>query len=96
MSLARSVMSDAEFQAQAAQQAKFAYGIVQTAGGGLGLLSFGPLAQRFGRRGAFAFMHAMALVIVPVTLLMFAIGISPQFLFNIFNTTVVQMARLFA
>jgi len=27
-------------------------------------------------------------VIVPVTLLMFAIGIAPQFLFNIFNTTV--------
>jgi NADH-quinone oxidoreductase subunit M len=35
-------------------------------------------------------------VIVPVTLLMFAIGIAPQFLFSIFNTTVVQMARLFA
>jgi len=34
-------------------------------------------------------------VIVPVTLLMFAVGIAPQFLFNIFNTTVVQMARLF-
>ena len=36
------------------------------------------------------------LVIIPVTLLMFAIGIAPQFLFNIFNSTVVQMARLFA
>jgi NADH-quinone oxidoreductase subunit M len=35
-------------------------------------------------------------VIVPVTLLMFAIGIAPQFLFNIFNSTVVQMSRLFA
>ena len=35
-------------------------------------------------------------VIVPVTLLMFAIGISPQFIFNIFNSTVVQMARLLA
>jgi len=35
-------------------------------------------------------------VIVPVTLVMFAIGIAPQFLFNIFNTTVVQMARLFS
>jgi NADH-quinone oxidoreductase subunit M len=32
--------------------------------------------------------------IIPVTLLMFAIGIAPQFLFNIFNTTVVEMARL--
>jgi len=28
-------------------------------------------------------------------LLMFAIGITPQFLFNLFNTTVVHMARLF-
>ena len=35
-------------------------------------------------------------VIIPVTLLMFAIGIAPQFLFNIFNSTVVQMARLLA
>jgi NADH-quinone oxidoreductase subunit M len=33
-------------------------------------------------------------VVVPVTLLMFAIGIAPQFIFNIFNTTVIQMARL--
>ena len=33
--------------------------------------------------------------IIPVTLLMFAIGVAPQFVFNIFNTTVVQMARLF-
>src|SRR5438270_1103795 len=32
-------------------------------------------------------------VIVPVTLFMFAIGIAPQFVFNIFNTTVIQMAR---
>src|SRR5437773_3696382 len=36
------------------------------------------------------------LVIVPVTLLMFAVGIAPQFVFNIFNTTVVHMARVFA
>src|SRR5438309_5365252 len=34
------------------------------------------------------------LVIIPVTLLMFAIGLNPQFVFNIFNATVVQMARL--
>lgn len=33
-------------------------------------------------------------VIVPITLLLFLIGIMPQFLFNIFNTTVAQMARL--
>ena len=35
-------------------------------------------------------------VVIPVTLLMFAIGIAPQFLFNIVNSTVVQMARLLA
>jgi NADH-quinone oxidoreductase subunit M len=34
-------------------------------------------------------------VVVPVTLLMFAIGIAPQFLFNIFNSAVVRMAELF-
>jgi MFS family permease len=51
----------------AAQHAKFAYGIVQTAGGGLGLLCFGPLAERWGRRGAFAVMHIMAAAIVPIT-----------------------------
>ncbi|MEN3370797.1 MAG: NADH-quinone oxidoreductase subunit [Verrucomicrobiota bacterium] len=34
-------------------------------------------------------------IVVPVTLLMFAIGLAPQFVFNIVNTSVVQMARLF-
>jgi NADH-quinone oxidoreductase subunit M len=34
--------------------------------------------------------------IIPIALLMFAIGIAPQALFNIFNTTVVQIARLLA
>jgi NADH-quinone oxidoreductase subunit M len=33
-------------------------------------------------------------IVVPVTLLMFAIGIAPQFVCTIFNSTVVQMARL--
>jgi NADH-quinone oxidoreductase subunit M len=32
-------------------------------------------------------------VVVPVTLLMFAVGLAPQFLFNLFNTTVVQLAH---
>ncbi len=35
-------------------------------------------------------------VVVPVTLLMFGVGLAPQFVFNVFNTTVIQMARLFA
>ncbi len=34
--------------------------------------------------------------VVPITLLMFAIGIAPQFMFNIFNATIAQMVRLFA
>ena len=53
-------------QERAAERAKFAFGIVQTAGGGLGLLCFGPLAERLGRRGAFALMHLTAFAIVPV------------------------------
>jgi len=52
----------------------------------------GPLAESCS---AFPdLLRREKLVVVPVTLLMFAIGIAPQFLFNIFNTTVVQMARL--
>jgi NADH-quinone oxidoreductase subunit M len=35
-------------------------------------------------------------IVVPITLLMFAVGLVPQFVFNIFNTAVIQMARLFA
>jgi NADH:ubiquinone oxidoreductase subunit 4 (subunit M) len=34
------------------------------------------------------------IAIIPMTLLMFGIGVAPQFMFNIFNTTVVHMARL--
>jgi len=34
--------------------------------------------------------------IVPVMLLMFAVGIAPQFLFNIFNSAVVRVAQLLA
>ncbi len=51
----------------AREKAKFAYGIVQTTGGGLGLLAFGPLAVRLGRRRAFWLVQAASLVIVPVT-----------------------------
>ncbi len=58
------------------------------------LLFSGPLAESCSTFPDL--LRREKLVIVPVTLLMFAIGIAPQFLFNIFNTTVVQMARLFA
>ena len=51
----------------ASQKAKFAYGIVQTAGAGVGLLSFGPICARWGRRRAFIFGHIGAFLIVPIT-----------------------------
>lgn len=54
----------------------------------------GPLTESCS--GFSDLVRSEKFVIVPVTLLMFAIGISPQFVFNIFNATVVQMARLFA
>src|SRR5437868_3669684 len=54
----------------------------------------GPLAESCG--GFSDLVRGEKFVIVPATLLMFAIGISPLFIFNIFNATVVQMARLFA
>jgi MFS family permease len=52
---------------QAVEQAKFAYGIVQATGGGLGLLSFGPLSVRWGRRRTFVILQLAAVVIVPLT-----------------------------
>ena len=54
----------------------------------------GPLVE--GCSGFSDLIRSEKLVIVPVTLLMFAIGILPQFIFNIFNATVTHMARLFA
>ena len=51
----------------AAREAKFAYGIIETAGGGLGLLAFGPICVRLGRRRAFAWMHLGAFLITPIT-----------------------------
>jgi len=54
----------------------------------------GPLAESCG---AFTDLRlGEKFIVVPVTLLMFALGIAPQFAFNIFNATVIQMARLFA
>jgi NADH-quinone oxidoreductase subunit M len=58
------------------------------------LLFSGPLAESCSSFPDL--IRSEKFVIIPVTLLMFAIGISPQFVFNIFNATVVQMARLFA
>ena len=51
----------------ATSKAKFAYGIIQTAGAGVGLLSFGPLCAWLGRRKAFILGHLGAFVVVPAT-----------------------------
>jgi len=54
----------------------------------------GPLAESCS---AFSdLLPREQVAIIPVTLLMFAIGLAPQFIFNIFNATIVQMARLFS
>jgi len=53
--------------AEAASKAQFAYGFVQALGGGLGLLAFGPLSVRLGRRRAFAVMLIGAFLIAPIT-----------------------------
>jgi MFS family permease len=53
--------------AQAAQQSKFAYGIIEVLGIGLGQLAMGPLCVRLGRRRTFALMQLGAFLIVPVT-----------------------------
>jgi NADH-quinone oxidoreductase subunit M len=58
------------------------------------LLFSGPLTENCS--GFSDLVRGEKFVIIPVTLLMFAVGISPQFIFNIFNATVVQMARLFS
>ncbi len=52
---------------QAASQAKWAYGNIQAIGGGLGMVLFGPMAVRLGRRRTFVFYHVAALVVVPLT-----------------------------
>ena len=58
------------------------------------LLFSGPLAE-----SCIAFpdlLRREKFVVIPVTLLMFGAGIAPQLLFNVFNSAVVQMTRLFA
>ncbi len=49
-----------------AQKSKIAFGFIQTAGAGAGMLAFGPLSARWGRRRTFTVMHLVALVMTPV------------------------------
>lgn len=52
---------------EANQKGKLAYGIIQTIGGGIGLILFGPIAAKFGRKKAFIFFHVAAFIITPIT-----------------------------
>lgn len=60
------LLADGASPEQAASSSKFAYGFIQTFGAGLGLLSFGPLSARWGRRKTFIGFQTLALIIVPV------------------------------
>jgi len=51
---------------EAARRAKFAFGIIQNIGGGLGLLAMGPLCATIGRRRAFIFFFLAALLSTPM------------------------------
>ena len=59
--LARTGVADASWWKQ------FSYGFVQTTGGGLGLLAFGPISARYGRRRTFIAFQLLAVLIVPIT-----------------------------
>jgi MFS family permease len=50
--------------ADAENKAKFAYGIVQVIGSGIGQLSFGPICARLGRRPTFMLMHVLSFGLV--------------------------------
>ncbi|MSR32937.1 MAG: MFS transporter [Gemmataceae bacterium] len=52
---------------KAVEEAKFAFGFVQSVGGGLGLFTFGPLCAWLGRKKAFLLAQFLALLIVPAT-----------------------------
>lgn len=49
-----------------ASKSKIAFGFIQTAGAGLGMLAFGPLSARWGCKQTFAFMHIAALIMTPL------------------------------
>ena len=61
------LISEGVPQEEASQKAKFAYGIIQTIGGGLGLILFGPISSRLGRKKTFILFHIAALIITPIT-----------------------------
>jgi len=61
------LIRDGVVASAAAERAKFAYGNVQALGAGLGMLAFGPLCVRFGRKRTFVYYLLAATVVVPIT-----------------------------
>lgn len=49
-----------------ASKSKIAFGFIQTAGGGAGMLAFGPLSARWGCKRTFVVMHLAALAFTPL------------------------------
>ena len=49
-----------------ASQSKIAFGFIQTAGAGVGMLAFGPLSARWGCKKTFVIMHLAAFVMTPI------------------------------
>lgn len=60
------LVADGIDPAEASQKAKLAYGIIQTIGGGLGLILFGPISARIGRKKTFILFHVAAAIITPI------------------------------
>jgi MFS family permease len=52
--------------ADIAARSKIAFGFIQTAGAGAGMLAFGPWSARFGRKRTFVLMHVCALIMTPI------------------------------
>lgn len=48
-----------------ASKSKIAFGFIQAAGAGAGMLAFGPLSARWGCKRTFVFMHLAALLLTP-------------------------------
>jgi MFS family permease len=55
--IAKLVMEKLQIADPGNEKAKIAFGFIQTTGAGLGMLAFGPLAARWGRRLTFGIMH---------------------------------------
>ena len=49
-----------------ASKSKIAFGFIQTAGAGAGMLAFGPLSARWGCKKTFVIMHLAALAMTPI------------------------------